>query len=58
MEEKVSKSTNYELDSIINSNSNPPNDEVTVAESNPDPATSNPLDYSFLKNHCNVCVCH
>lgn len=51
MEEKVSKSTNYELDSIINSNSNPPNDEVTASESNPDPPISSLLDYSFLKNH-------
>ena len=49
MEEKVSKSTNYELDSIINSNSNPPNDEVTASESNPDPPTNNPLDSSKKK---------
>ena len=58
MEEKVSKLTNYELDSITNSNSNQPTNEVIASESNPDPSTNNPLDYSFLKNHCNVCVRH
>ncbi len=49
MEEKIPKSTDYELDSIANSNSSPPNNEVTVSESNPDPPNSGSLDSSSVE---------
>lgn len=61
MEEKISKSTDYELDSITNSNSSPPNEitisnsdsnnEAIVSESNPDPSNSYSLDSSKKKKH-------
>lgn len=59
MKEKISKSTDYELDSITKSNSSPlneitilnfdSNNEVTASESNQDPAISIPLDFWYSK---------
>jgi len=53
MEEKISKSTDYELDCITNSNSSPPNNEVTASESNPDPPNSYPLDSFGIQSEVN-----